>query len=104
MEDILIFWLKTLGLGLLTGFLIGYLFKKVSKIVLFIAAVIVVLVFVFGMNDILIDIDWLSLAENSKEVIDENIDEYKQQLSIWLKNLPFAIGIIAGFLYGLKKG
>jgi uncharacterized membrane protein (Fun14 family) len=96
------FLLKTLGLGLVTGFVFGYLFKKVSKIVLFVVAVVIVLVFVLGHNEIL-EIDWLSLKDRSSELFDTYFNRYNERLRIFLRNIPFTIGLIIGALIGLKK-
>lgn len=103
MMEAILFLLKTLGLGLVTGFVFGFLFKKISKIVLFIVAVVIVLVFVLGHNEI-IEIDWLSLKDRSTELFDTYFDHYNERLRIFLRNVPFTIGLIIGALIGLKKG
>lgn len=103
MQEAIIFLLKTTGLGIVTGFVFGYLFKKVSKIILFLAAVVVVLVFVLGHNEIL-DIDWLSLKEQGKEFFDEYLHRYSQRFRVFLRNMPFTFGLIVGAVIGLKKG
>ncbi len=103
MQEAIIFLLKTAGLGFVTGFVFGYLFKKVSKIILFLAAVAVVLVFVLGHNEIL-DIDWLALKEKGKEFFDEYFHRYSDRFRVFLRNVPFTVGLIIGALIGLKKG
>ncbi len=95
--------LKTLGLGLLTGFVFGFLFKKIAKIVLFLIALGVVLVVVLGHNEIL-DIDWLSTKEAYQDVFQNQFNEYSQRLRVLMRNTPFAVGVIIGALIGLKKG
>jgi uncharacterized membrane protein (Fun14 family) len=102
MNEPITFLLKTVGLGILTGFVFGYLFKKVSKIVLFIAAIIVVLIFVFGHNELL-DINWLSIKDQALEFFSKHFDNYSDRLRILLTNLPFIIGLVIGGLIGLKK-
>ncbi len=103
MAEIPVLLLKTVGLGLLTGFVFGFLFKKVAKIVLFLLALGVVLVVVLGHNEIL-DIDWLSTTEAYQEVFKDRFDEYSSRLRILMRNAPFAIGVVIGALIGLKKG
>lgn len=103
MAEIPVLLLKTVGLGLLTGFVFGFLFKKVAKVVLFLIALVVVLVVVLGHNEIL-EIDWLSTAETYQDIFQERFDDYSQRLQILMRNAPFAIGVIVGALIGLKKG
>ena len=42
--DAIIFILKLVGIGLLTGVLLGFIFKKVSKMLVFIIAAVFILV------------------------------------------------------------
>ncbi len=103
MEETLTFLFQTLGLGLLTGFVFGFLFKKVAKIVLFLVAVVVVVVIVFGHNEIL-DIDWLSTKERYQGLFSQYFNHYSDRLKMFMINTPFFIGLIIGGLVGLKKG
>jgi uncharacterized membrane protein (Fun14 family) len=103
MDKTLIFLLKTLGLGLLTGFLFGYLFKKVTKIVIILLALIVVLVVVLGHNEIL-EIDWLSIKDKGIALFDRYANQYDERIQIFLRNAPFTIGLIVGGLIGFNKG
>lgn len=103
MQEAILFLLKTIGLGIITGFVFGYLFKKVSKIILFLAAVIVVLVFVLGHNEIL-DIDWLKLIDKGRDFFEQYFYNYQDRFRLLLRNLPFTIGLIIGLIIGLKKG
>ena len=103
MNESLSFLLKTLGIGLLVGLSIGYLFKKISKIVLFVAAVIVILVFVFGHNEI-ITTNWLSVKDQAIEVMNRHSDNISGRATVLLTNLPFSFGLIVGGWMGLKKG
>ncbi len=103
--------LKTVGLGLLTGFVFGYLFKKVTKIIFFLIAIAVVLVFILGHNEIL-DIDWLATKDSFQHVFDryigdevENqVQQYSERMKVILSNLPFTISLIIGVFVGLSKG
>lgn len=103
MNEALTFLLQTLGLGLLTGFLLGYLFKKVTKVLIFLAGLVIVVVFVFGHNEIL-EIDWLSTKDRFHGLFDEYFDQYSDRLKNFLRNAPFLIGLIVGGLFGLVKG
>jgi len=103
MNEAFLFFLQTLGLGLLTGFVFGYLFKKISKIILFIAAIIIILVVVLGHNEIL-QIDWLSIKNKGINLFSDYLNVYNERLRIFLQNVPFTIGLIVGGLIGLKKG
>ncbi len=103
MNEILSFLLKTVGLGLLTGFVFGYLFKKIAKIVLFLSALVVVLVVVLGHNEIL-KIDWLAIKERYQEFFDPFFQNYSDRLRVFMRNTPFTIGLILGVIVGLKKG
>lgn len=103
MPSTVVFLLKTLGLGILIGFVLGYLFKKVSKIVILLLAIAVILVVVFGHNDIL-KIDWLSIKDQSFDVFNNYFKGYNEKLMVLLRNIPFAIGFVIGGVVGLKKG
>ena len=99
----IIFLLKTLGLGLLTGFLIGYFFKKISKLLILFLAIGVVAVFVLGHNEIL-EIDWLAVKDSGQELFSKLATNYGDRIEVFLRNLPFVIGLIIGGIIGLNKG
>ncbi|MFW5804463.1 MAG: FUN14 domain-containing protein [bacterium] len=103
MNTIPLFLLKTLGLGLLTGFLAGFLFKKISKLLVILIVIGVVAVFVLGHNEIL-NIDWLSVKETSNELYMKYLSQYEERLSIFFRNIPFVVGFILGAIFGIKKG
>ncbi|MFW5982865.1 MAG: FUN14 domain-containing protein [bacterium] len=103
MNEAVLFLLKTLGLGLLTGFLIGYLFKKISKLLILILAIGVVAVFLLGHNEIL-EINWLAIKESGQDFFSGMVDKYGDRIEVFLRNLPFVIGLIVGGLIGLNKG
>ncbi len=96
------FLLKSLGMGLLIGFVLGFLFKKVSKIAIFLIAVLLIGLVLLGQNEI-INIGWLTLKEQSN-VLMEQAGQYRGSVNMIFRNVPFAIGIIMGALFGLKKG
>jgi uncharacterized membrane protein (Fun14 family) len=101
MNEVLLFLLKTLLLGLVTGFVAGYLFKKISKAVVIIAAIIVVAIFVLGHNELL-NIDWLSVKETGNELYLQIFKKYEARLILFFRNIPFVLGFIIGSILGLK--
>ncbi|MBN2570585.1 MAG: FUN14 domain-containing protein [Ignavibacteriales bacterium] len=103
MEGELLFYLKTAGFGLLTGFVIGYLFKKVAKFAILVIAIILIGSQLMLFNG-LFDIDWLTIETTAKDIITEQGWTFESVKQIFLSNLPFGIGAIIGFLFGLKKG
>lgn len=96
------FILKSVGMGLLVGFVLGFLFKKVSKIALFLIAVVLIGLVLLGQNEI-INIGWLTLKEQSN-VLTENAGQYRDSISLLFRNVPFGIGVIVGSFIGLRKG
>lgn len=101
MNEALIFLLKTLVLGAVTGFVVGYLFKKLSKAVAIIAAIFVVTIFVLGHNELL-NIDWLSVKETGNELYLQIFKKYEARLILFFRNIPFILGFIIGGILGLK--
>jgi len=102
-SDLALYYSQTVGFGLFTGFVIGYAFKKISKIIIIILGVILIVSQIMVYNR-LIDIDW-NLIESvtkplfsNKELILETIKD------ILLINVPFAVAAGLGLLIGLKKG
>ncbi len=103
MEGNSLFYLKTGGLGFITGFVIGYAFKKISKFIVIIMGLILIGVQLLVYNGI-ISINW-TIIESSAEDIFANQEWSLEKLkSILLVNLPFAGAAGIGFLLGLKKG
>ena len=80
MSDPIVFLIKTLGLGLLTGYVLGYLFKKTAKILIFLLALFVVIVFVLGHNEIM-DIEWLAVKSMYQTSIEPYVEQYSARLN-----------------------
>ena len=103
MQDQIFFILKSAGIGLLSGIVVGFISKKVSIILVFFLAVAFVLLQIAIYNGY-IHVDWLSLKETALNAV-KNADISTTSLKvIILRNLPFSIVAIAGFIFGLKKG
>jgi uncharacterized membrane protein (Fun14 family) len=101
------FLLKTIGIGLVAGLVVGFLSKKVSKLIIFFAILIVVLLQVAAYKGY-ISIDWLSWKDTAVDVVKNTVknteiptDSIK---NILMKNIPFSIAAIIGFIFGFKKG
>jgi len=102
-SDLVLYYSSTIGIGFITGFIIGYAFKKISKLIIIILGVFLIVSQIMVYNGI-IDIDW-GLIESvtkplfsNKELIIETIK------NILLINVPFAVAAGLGLLLGLKKG
>ena len=66
--DAIIFALKSGGIGLLSGIAIGFISKKVSKVIVFMIAVAFILIQVAIYNGYL-NIDWLTWKETAVEMV-----------------------------------
>ncbi len=84
------------------GFILGYLFKKISKIIVVVVAVLLIGLVLLGQNEI-INIGWLALRENS-DLLVEQAGYYQGSIGLLFRNGPFSIGIIIGAILGLIKG
>ncbi|MCP5064642.1 MAG: hypothetical protein GY936_19575 [Ignavibacteriae bacterium] len=107
MFDALPFLLKTIAIGLIAGLVVGFLSKKVSKLAIFFALLIVVLLQVAAYKGY-INIDWLSWKDTAVEVVKNTVKNTEIPTEsikvILLKNVPFSIAAIIGFVFGFIKG
>jgi uncharacterized membrane protein (Fun14 family) len=101
------FFLKTIGIGLVAGLVVGFLSKKFSKLIIFFALLVVVLLQIATYKGY-IDIDWLSWKDTAVNVVKNTVknteiptDSIKD---ILMKNIPFSVAAIIGFIFGFKKG
>lgn len=101
--DTLIFILKIVGLGLLTGVIIGLIFKKVSKLLVFTIAIVLILAQLAVYNGYF-QIDWLFWKDTAVEVVKNSQIPSSSIKEIAMRNLPFSIGAIIGFIFGFSKG
>lgn len=91
-----------LGVGGIIGLCIGYAIKKVAKI----AAAILGL-FSLGLIYLetqgMIEVDWLGVETWGNTAL-AGLGQAEGVLGVFLSNLPFAGGAVAGFAIGLKMG
>jgi uncharacterized membrane protein (Fun14 family) len=88
--------------GCVTGFLAAYLGIKISKLLILVGIILVIAQYLF-VNEIF-EISWIDITEIFEEKIDEYDDEITSLGELLIKNIPLTIGIIAGILFGVKKG
>jgi uncharacterized membrane protein (Fun14 family) len=103
MEGNLLFYLKTGGFGFITGFIIGYAFKKISKFLVIMLGLILIGVQLLVYNGI-ISVNWNIIESSAKDIFTNQDWSFEKLKSILLVNLPFAGASGFGFLLGLKKG
>jgi uncharacterized membrane protein (Fun14 family) len=101
--DAIVFALKSGGIGLLTGVAVGFISKKVSKIMVFFLALAFILIQVAIYNGYL-QVDWLSWKDTAVEMVKQTKIPTSSMLDIVLRNLPFSIAALVGFILGFKKG
>jgi uncharacterized membrane protein (Fun14 family) len=102
-ESLLTFSIKTALMGAAIGFVIGYLAKKVSKILIVILLLLVVLV-ELGLYDGIIQIDWLTykpIVEGALQEGKETLFGFKDYIA---DNLAFIVSLAIGFILGFGKG
>lgn len=99
----LLFALKSGGIGLLSGIVIGYISKKISKIVVLFIALAFILLQVAVYNGY-IQIDWLSWKDTAFEVVKQTKLPTISFKDIIMRNIPFSAAAIIGFIFGFKKG
>lgn len=99
----LLFALKSGGIGLLSGVAVGFISKKVSKIMVFFLAVAFILVQVAIYNGY-IEIDWLSWKDTAVDVVKNTKLPTSSIKDIILRNIPFSVAALVGFIFGFKKG
>ncbi len=99
----LLFALKSGGIGLLSGIVIGFISKKISKIVVLIIALVFILLQVAVYNGY-IQIDWLSWKDTAIEVVKQTKIPDVSLQNIIMRNIPFSVAALIGFIFGFKKG
>ena len=101
--DAIIFALKSAGIGLLSGLIIGFISKKVSKILVFMIAAAFILIQLAIYNGYL-NIDWLTWKDTAVEIVKQTKIPTASLQSVIMRNVPFSVAAIIGFLFGFKKG
>ncbi len=103
MQEQLLFILKSGGIGLLSGIVVGFISKKVSKILMFFLAIAFILIQIAIYNGY-IHIDWLSWKDTAINAMKKTDISTTSLKEIFLRNIPFSITAIVGFIFGFKKG
>ncbi|MCW8850009.1 MAG: FUN14 domain-containing protein [Melioribacteraceae bacterium] len=101
--DAIIFALKSGGIGLLSGIAVGFISKKVSKIMVFMIALAFILIQVAIYNGY-ISVDWLSWKDTAVEMAKRTKLPTASIQNIIMRNIPFSVAAIIGFIFGFKKG
>jgi len=101
--EAILFIIKSGGIGLLSGVAVGFISKKMSKIAVFFLAVVFILVQVAIYNGY-IEIDWLSWKDTAIEAVKQTKLPTSSMKEIIMRNIPFSIAALVGFIFGFKKG
>ena len=88
-------------LGAAIGFCVGFLARKVGKLVAILVELAFVLVQLLAYAEVL-TIDWAPIATWWDGV--RRPENLERQWSVLFGNLPALAGAVPGFLLGLKKG
>jgi len=103
MIDSLIFALISGGIALISGIALGLISKKISKIFVFFLVLAFILIQVAIYNGY-VQIDWLSWKDTALKVVEQTNMPTASMPDIILRNLPFSIAALVGFVFGFKKG
>lgn len=101
--ELIYFILKSAGIGLVSGLAVGFISKKISKLIVFFIALAFILLQVAVYNGY-IQVDWLYWKDTALNFIDKTEIPATSLKEIVLRNLPFSISALVGFIYGFKKG
>lgn len=101
--EVILFALKSGGIGFLSGIAVGFISKKISKIAVFFLALAFILIQVAVYNGY-VEIDWLSWKDTAVEAVKQTKLPTAPLKDIILRNIPFSIAALVGFVFGFKKG
>jgi len=82
---------------------VGFISKKISKILVFFIAIAFILLQVAIYNGH-INVDWLSWKDTALEVVKQTNIPTTSIKDIILRNIPFSVAALIGFVFGFKKG
>ena len=102
-NELILYYLQTAGFGFVTGFAMGYAFKKISKFMIFLIGLILIILQILVYNGI-ININWELVETIIKPLYSENSTLIENIKNILLVNVPFAGAGGVGFFLGLRKG
>ncbi len=92
-----------LGVGFLLGLAAGYALKKIAKLALIIAGLLILALLVLEYKGF-ITVDYTLLERFTAKVLEWLKLELAGLVGFVSSNVPFAGGFLAGFALGLKKG
>jgi uncharacterized membrane protein (Fun14 family) len=91
-----------IGVGGILGFLVGYALKKVAKLLMVLAGILVMVLAYLGLRGV-ITVNFEALESLISSGISSGSWLVQVAVSI-LTAIPFAGSFLAGFLLGLRKG
>lgn len=97
-----IFYLQTIAMGVGSGFIIGFLAKKIAFLLVFIIGMLLL----FGQLAVIngfIHFDAISLQNVFEEATKGNPLETLGLKELAMANLPFLISALIGFYFGIRK-
>ena len=97
------FILKSGGIGLISGIAVGFISKKVSKILVFFIAAVFILIQVAVYNGYF-QFDWISWGHKAIDYVKDAEIQTGSIENLIYRNVPFAVGSVLGFIFGFKKG
>lgn len=101
--DELSFILKSGAIGLLSGIVVGFISKKISKVIVFFIAVVFILIQVAVYNGYF-QFDWILWGHKAIDLVKDTEIPTSSIEKLIYRNALFAVGSIIGFLFGFKKG
>ncbi|MCS7368365.1 MAG: hypothetical protein NDF57_01455 [archaeon GBS-70-058] len=92
-----------LGVGAITGFIVGYALKKIMKVLIIIMGIFLLALAYLQWNGI-IKVDYATLIGKIENATKSLLGESTPLISQITANIPFAGSFLAGFYIGYKKG
>jgi uncharacterized membrane protein (Fun14 family) len=92
-----------IGFGLVTGWAVGFVTKKVAKIAAFFLGVLFIAVQVLVVNKLLV-VNWHGFTDVFIQVTKPFTSNPSHWWSLLLVSFPYAGAFAVGFAFGFKKG
>ena len=102
MSELIVPFAYQLGIGSLGGFIVGYTFKKLTKLIAVVAGLFFAALIYLGYQGI-IGINYGKLEESARDILGVG-GQIAQWLLPIILHLPFFGTFIIGFLLGMKLG
>ncbi|MBM3464158.1 MAG: hypothetical protein FJX76_18840 [Armatimonadetes bacterium] len=104
MDDWLLPYVGTnVGLGLVSGWAVGFTLKKIAKLAAILLGISFVLIQILVVNKFLA-INWPGLAAAFAQISKKSTAQSPHWWSLLLYNFPYAGSFAVGFFLGFKKG